>query len=155
MVTQSSIPAWRNPWTEEPSGLQSHRVAQRLTRPKLLNMRALVYKPHICGSFLSLSPLLHLLQSTNTIGVYCGSFPWEVGGRNLNHLCRDDKSGFPDSCVYRYVCVRAYLYTDETKDTWWIRSYSCIFSFGQILISRHLPISSKLGEKKIYHCSVA
>ena len=55
------------------------------------------------------------------------------------------------------VCVCACSYIDEKRDTWWIRSYSCIFSFGQILIPRHLSISSKLGDKNIYiyHCSVA
>ena len=88
-----------------------HRAVQSQAQLKLLNTHALVYEPHIYSSFLLLSPLLHLLQPTNTTGVYCGSFPWEVGGRNLNHLCGDDKSGFPDSCVYRYVCVCAHIYT--------------------------------------------
>ena len=32
MVTHSSILAWRIPWTEEPGGLQSKRVAQSQTQ---------------------------------------------------------------------------------------------------------------------------
>ena len=32
MVTHSSILAWRIPWIEEPSGLQSHGVAKSWTR---------------------------------------------------------------------------------------------------------------------------
>jgi len=28
MTTHSSILAWRIPWTEEPGGLQSHRIAE-------------------------------------------------------------------------------------------------------------------------------
>ena len=31
MVTHFSILAWRIPWTEEPGGLQVHRVAKSLT----------------------------------------------------------------------------------------------------------------------------
>ena len=30
MITHSSILAWRIPWTEEPGGLQFHRVAKEL-----------------------------------------------------------------------------------------------------------------------------
>ena len=31
MVSRSSIPAWRIPWTEEPGRLQVHRVAKSQT----------------------------------------------------------------------------------------------------------------------------
>ena len=32
MATYSNILAWRIPWTEEPGGLQVHRVAKNRTR---------------------------------------------------------------------------------------------------------------------------
>ena len=41
MTTHSSILAWRIPWTEEPGGLQVHRVSQSQTRLKQLSM-------HVC-----------------------------------------------------------------------------------------------------------
>ena len=37
MATHSSILAWRIPWTEEPGGLQVHRVAQSWTQLKRLS----------------------------------------------------------------------------------------------------------------------
>ena len=41
MATHSSDLAWRIPWTEEPGGLQVHKVAKSRTRLKWLNM-------HVC-----------------------------------------------------------------------------------------------------------
>ena len=38
MTTHSSILAWRIPWTEEPGGLQVHRVAQSWPQLKRLSM---------------------------------------------------------------------------------------------------------------------
>ena len=40
MATHSSILAWRIPWTEEPGGLQLHRVTESWTRLKRLSMHA-------------------------------------------------------------------------------------------------------------------
>ena len=40
MATHSSIVAWRTPWTEEPGGLQSHRVIKSGTGLKWLSMHA-------------------------------------------------------------------------------------------------------------------
>ena len=37
MTTQSSIFAWKIPWTEEPGGLQSHGVAQRVRHKSVTN----------------------------------------------------------------------------------------------------------------------
>ena len=38
MATHSSFLAWRTPWTEEPGGLQVHRVTKSWTRLKQLSM---------------------------------------------------------------------------------------------------------------------
>ena len=40
MATHSSILSWRIPWTEEPGGLQVHRVTKSQTQLKLLSMHA-------------------------------------------------------------------------------------------------------------------
>ena len=40
MTTDSSILAWRIPWTEEPGRLMDHRVAKSQTRLKRLSMHA-------------------------------------------------------------------------------------------------------------------
>ena len=37
MATHSSILAWKIPWTEEPGGLQSHGVAQRVRHKSVTN----------------------------------------------------------------------------------------------------------------------
>ena len=43
MATHSSILVWRIPWTEEPGGLQSHRVAKIRTRLKQLSMHTRMF----------------------------------------------------------------------------------------------------------------
>ena len=43
MATHSSILAWRIPWTEEPGGLQFHRVKKSWTQLKQLSKPTLVY----------------------------------------------------------------------------------------------------------------
>lgn len=88
----------------------------------------------------------------------------EVG--KIYHSYKDEKSGLLNSCsVHRYLCVYVCcvcvvcLYIDEKRDTWRPCSYSCIFAYRQILVPRHLSISSKpfrfTGRKKIYHHSFA
>ena len=53
MATHSSVPAWRIPWTEEPGGLQSIRVAESRTQ---LSRHEL----HLIGKLVICFRVLHL-----------------------------------------------------------------------------------------------
>ena len=46
MATHSSVLAWRIPWTEEPSGLQSIRITKSRTGLKRLRTHARMHRVH-------------------------------------------------------------------------------------------------------------
>ena len=64
MATQSSILAWRIPWTEEPGGLQStgsqrvgHGLGTKLPPPQSFLVEKLLIEPRLC-------PKVHTLSTT-------------------------------------------------------------------------------------------